>query len=185
MEHAVPPNALLISLAHLRILCVLMELSFKYLQHRTAVGRLVLKSLEHQYCLRREEEVVANGEAEEAGEAKPAPAAAAPDEPMDVNTAVQNVLKKALAYDGLARGLHETARALEKGEVVLHYKSSHPLLSIPRITFLDGEMCEGVMFDKMGYTAQKITIAKLGVIHSFSAPWQPGSHTPESTPTLS
>ncbi|CAL5220342.1 g2338 [Coccomyxa viridis] len=63
-----------------------------------------------------EEEVVANGEAEEAGEAKPAPAAAAPDEPMDVNTAVQNVLKKALAYDGLARGLHETARALEKGE---------------------------------------------------------------------
>ena len=63
-------------------------------------------------AIRREEEVVANGEAE----AKPAPAAAAPDEPMDVNTAVQNVLKKALAYDGLARGLHETARALDRGE---------------------------------------------------------------------
>ena len=78
---------------------------------------------------------MANG-TEEAEEAKPAPAAAAPDEPMDVNTAVQNVLKKALAYDGLARGLHETARALEKGEVSFLYQpgllpfsaSSHTLL---------------------------------------------------------
>jgi hypothetical protein len=64
---------------------------------------------------------VANGAAEEAGEEeKPAeaPAAApAPDEPMDVNTAVQLVLKKALAHDGLARGLHEAARALDRGEV--------------------------------------------------------------------
>ena len=39
----------------------------------------------------------------------------APDEPMDVNTAVQLVLKKALAHDGVSRGLNETARALEKG----------------------------------------------------------------------
>ena len=30
--------------------------------------------------------------------------AAAPGEPMDVNTAIQLVLKKALAHDGLARG---------------------------------------------------------------------------------
>lgn len=29
------------------------------------------------------------------------------------------VLKKALAYDGLARGLHEVARAIEKGEAKL------------------------------------------------------------------
>ena len=43
-----------------------------------------------------------------------------PDEPMDVNTAVQNVLKKALAYDGLARGLHETARALDRGEASMN-----------------------------------------------------------------
>ena len=61
---------------------------------------------------------MANGEAE----AKPV-AAAAPDEPMDVNTAVQNVLKKALAYDGLARGLHETARALDRGEASINPSS--------------------------------------------------------------
>lgn len=34
----------------------------------------------------------------------------APDEPMDINTAVQVVLKKALAHDGLSRGLHEACR---------------------------------------------------------------------------
>ena len=44
-------------------------------------------------------------------------AAPAPDEPMDVNQAVQQVLKKALAHDGLSRGLHEAARALEQGHV--------------------------------------------------------------------
>lgn len=44
-------------------------------------------------------------------------AAPAPDEPMDVNQAVQQVLKKALAHDGLSRGLHEAARALERGQV--------------------------------------------------------------------
>ncbi len=36
--------------------------------------------------------------------------AAAPGEPMDINTAVQMVLKKALAHDGLCRGLHEACR---------------------------------------------------------------------------
>jgi small subunit ribosomal protein S12e len=29
------------------------------------------------------------------------------------------VLKKALAYDGLSRGLHEAARAIEKGQAKL------------------------------------------------------------------
>lgn len=48
-----------------------------------------------------------------------AAAAPAPGEPMDVNTAVQLVLKKALAHDGVARGLNETARALEKGQAQL------------------------------------------------------------------
>jgi small subunit ribosomal protein S12e len=46
-------------------------------------------------------------------------AAPAPGEPMTINTAVQLVLKKALAHDGLSRGLHEAARAIEKGEAQL------------------------------------------------------------------
>lgn len=52
--------------------------------------------------------------------AQEAPAAApAPGEPMDLNTAIQLVLKKALAHDGLARGLHESARAIERGQAQL------------------------------------------------------------------
>ncbi|KAL3631778.1 40S ribosomal protein S12 [Castilleja foliolosa] len=35
-------------------------------------------------------------------------------EPMDIMTALQLVLKKALAHGGLVRGLHEAAKAIEK-----------------------------------------------------------------------
>ncbi len=35
-------------------------------------------------------------------------------EPMDILTGLQLVLKKSLAHDGLARGLHEAAKAIEK-----------------------------------------------------------------------
>ncbi|KXZ45456.1 hypothetical protein GPECTOR_54g197 [Gonium pectorale] len=45
--------------------------------------------------------------------------AAAPGEPMDINAAVKMVLKKALAHDGLCRGLHEACRAIEKGQAQL------------------------------------------------------------------
>lgn len=38
----------------------------------------------------------------------------APAETMDVQTALQIVLKQALIADGLARGLREAAKALDK-----------------------------------------------------------------------
>lgn len=54
------------------------------------------------------------------GEEAPAESsAAAVGEPMDVMTALQMVLKKALAHDGLARGLHQGAKVIEKGTAQL------------------------------------------------------------------
>ena len=54
----------------------------------------------------------------------------------------QMVLKKALAYDGLARGLHEVARAIEKDQAklcvlaevsdVLKFLRNIPAMSCPR-----------------------------------------------------
>ena len=48
-----------------------------------------------------------------------AAAGATPAEGMDVNQAIAAVLAKALAHDGLSRGLNEAARALERGSAQL------------------------------------------------------------------
>ena len=42
-----------------------------------------------------------------------------PSGPMDINTAIQEVLKAALIHDGFARGLHESAKALDKRQALL------------------------------------------------------------------
>ena len=45
--------------------------------------------------------------------------APAPNEPMDLMSALQQVLKKALAHNSLARGLHEGCKAIERGDAQL------------------------------------------------------------------
>merc|ERR1719318_188998 len=47
------------------------------------------------------------------------PSAVVPSGPMDINTAIQGVLKQALIADGLARGVREASRALDKRQALL------------------------------------------------------------------
>ncbi|CAN0557532.1 unnamed protein product [Ectocarpus sp. 8 AP-2014] len=47
------------------------------------------------------------------------PAAVVPSGPMDINTAIQEVLKQALIADGLARGVREASKALDKRQALL------------------------------------------------------------------
>ena len=44
---------------------------------------------------------------------------------MDFETALREVLKSALIHDGLSRGLHETTKALEKGQALLCIKAEN------------------------------------------------------------
>ena len=48
-----------------------------------------------------------------------APAAPVSTGPMDINTAIQEVLKQALIADGLSRGLRESAKALDQRKALL------------------------------------------------------------------
>ena len=56
---------------------------------------------------------------EEPTEDAPAEEATPAEPPMDVETALQKVLKNALCHDGLFRGLHECCKALDQGIVKL------------------------------------------------------------------
>merc|ERR1712197_51973 len=49
----------------------------------------------------------------------PSEAPVAASGPMDINTAIQEVLKQALITDGLARGVREAAKALDKRQALL------------------------------------------------------------------
>jgi len=53
------------------------------------------------------------------GDDVPSAAVAAPAGAMDINTAIQEVLKQALIADGLARGIRESAKALDKRQALL------------------------------------------------------------------
>ena len=53
------------------------------------------------------------------GDDVPSPAPAAPGGPMDINQAVQEILKIAMCSDGLARGLRESVKALDKRQALL------------------------------------------------------------------
>merc|ERR1712024_354804 len=108
---------------------------------------------------------------------------------MDVNQAIQEVLKEALIHDGLARGLRETTKALDKRQAIAcilaencdeeNYKKLIKALcmehEIPLITVDDGQklgewagLCK---IDKEG-EARKIVRCSCVVIKDWGKPSQ-------------
>merc|ERR1712012_1004354 len=106
---------------------------------------------------------------------------------MDVNQAIQEVLKEALIHDGLARGLRETTKALDKRQAIAcilaencdeeNYKKLIKALcmehGIPLITVDDGQklgewagLCK---IDKEG-EARKIVRCSCVVIKAWGKP---------------
>merc|ERR1712061_486296 len=64
-------------------------------------------------CLSIKELIMSDVERDKFGRIAPASG------PMDINTAIQEVLKQALIADGLARGVREAAKALDKRQALL------------------------------------------------------------------
>merc|ERR1712042_34848 len=53
------------------------------------------------------------------GDDAPAPTPVVSGGPMDINDALQEILKLAMIHDGLARGLRESVKALDKRQALL------------------------------------------------------------------
>merc|ERR1712001_580429 len=125
----------------------------------------------------------------EGDDAPAAAVAAVPAGAMDVNTAIQEVLKVSLIHDGLARGLRETTKALDKRQAIAcilaencdeeNYKKLIKALcmehEIPLITVDDGQklgewagLCK---IDKEG-EARKIVRCSCVVIKDWGKPSQ-------------
>ena len=102
------------------------------------------------------------------------PMAAAPDAggAMDINIAIQEVLKAALINDGLARGLHETTKSLDKRQALLcvlaencdekEYKKlvqalcqEHqiPLIKVNKVNFLYNERFKLIVYSGSNLSA--------------------------------
>merc|ERR1712141_948832 len=83
----------------------------------TRVRSALLLSFSHAYIYSAESSRTSFDKMSDAEGDAPAPVE--PTGPMDVGTALQEVLKTAAIHDGLARGLNEAVRALDKRQAHL------------------------------------------------------------------
>jgi len=82
---------------------------------------------------------------------------------MDLNTAIQEVLKTALIHDGLARGLHECAKALDKRQAHLCILANN--CDEPMYVKLVEALCaeHGINLLKVSFICQKSLSAYMSV----------------------